>query len=244
MKRAIMISLAAGLLAAAVSVSAEETTVNGYLRHQLATTVSDAQIVRNAVTTEVMLGYRGADVDVLINPYFELGRDGETDLGLREAYIDFTTTAVDFRVGKQIIIWGRADGLAITDIVSPRDLTNFLIPDFRELRLGVTAAKADAYLGPAMVQLIYLPQFTPSVLPEPGSIWYTSLETPVEPTINPPPAVGSELLDGELYGRLRVQSSLLDVDLAGGYYWTNEPSPTITKEFSSPGVLSALTVTP
>jgi len=243
MKRTIMLLLAA-MLAAAVSLSAQEPSLHGYLRHQLGTTVNDAEIVRNAVTAEVELGYRGTDVDLLLNPWFEIVSGADPEVGLREAYLDYYTDFVDLRVGKQIVIWGRADGLAITDIVSPKDLTNFLIPDFRELRLGVIAASANAYIGSAVVELIYVPVFTPSVLPSPDSIWYTSLETPIEPTVNPAPDVGSSLEDGEFYGRLRVQTSAVDVDLAGGYYWTNEPSPTITKEFASPGVLSSLSVTP
>jgi hypothetical protein len=244
MKRKAMLLLAVGMLAAAVSLSAQEPSLHGYLRHQLGATVNDAEIVRNAVTAEVELGYRGTDVDLLLNSYFEIAPDTSAEVGLREAYLDYYTDFVDLRVGKQIVIWGRADGLAITDIVSPKDLTNFLIPDFRELRLGVIAASANAYIGPAVVELIYVPVFTPSVLPSPDSIWYTSLETPIESTVNPAPDVGSSLEDGEFYGRLRVQTSAVDVDLAGGYYWTNEPSPTITKEFASPGVLSSLTVTP
>ena len=243
MKRAPMPLLAAMFVAAA-SLSAQEPSLNGYLRHQLGATVSDAEIVRNAVTAEVELGYRGTEVDLLLNPYFEIAPDAGAELGVREAYLDYYTEFVDLRVGKQIIIWGKADGLAITDIVSPKDLTNFLIPDFRELRTGVIAASAKAYTGPAVVELIYIPVFTPSVLPAPDSIWYTSLETPIEPTVNPAPDVGSSLDDGEFYARLRLQTSALDFDLAIGYYWTNEPFPTITKEFTSPGVLSALTVTP
>jgi hypothetical protein len=241
-----MLLVAAGmLLATAVSLSAQaEPSLHGYLRHQLGVTVNDAQIVRNGVTAEVELGYRGTDVDLLMNPWFEIATDTDAEFGVREAYLDYYTDFVDLRVGKQIVIWGKADGLGITDIVSPKDLTNFLIPDFRELRLGVIAASANAYMGPAVIELIYVPMFTPSVLPEPDSIWYTSLETPIEPTVSPAPEVGSVLEDGEVYSRLRMQTSALDFDLAGGYYWTNESSPTITKAFASPGVLSSLTVTP
>ncbi len=236
------------VLLAAASVSAEEPTIHGYLKYQLGTTVTDAQIVRNAVTAEVELGYRGADIDVFLNPAFEIAPVTSPDIGIREAYLDYYTEYIDFRFGKQIIIWGKSDGLAVTDIVSPKDLTNFLIPEFRELRLGVVAAQARAYLGPAVMELVYIPRFTPSVLPAPGSIWYrppgASAEAPVEPTINPTPPVGSGLDDGELYGRFRMYTSLLDFDVVGGYYWTNEPLPTIIKELSSPGVISSITVTP
>jgi hypothetical protein len=238
------IVLAAATLLSTVSVFAEEPSLHGYLRHQLAATVANAETARNVVTADVALEYRGAAVDVLINPYFDVAADTAPGVGVREAYLEYYTDFVDLRIGKQIIIWGKADGISITDIVSPKDLSNFLIPEFDELRLGVLAARANAYVGPAVVQLVYIPRFTPSVLPQPGTIWFTSIDTPIAPTVRPTPKVAEGLEDAEVYGRVRMQTSPLDLDLVGGYYWTNEPSPTIAKEFASPGVLSAITVTP
>ncbi len=221
-----------------------ETTFHGLLRHQFAVTVADALIVRNAVTGELEVEVRGSMVDGYMNPYLEAEPEAAPRVGLREAYVDVYWTAVDLRVGRQIVIWGKSDGLAITDIVSPRDLSNFLIPEFRELRLPVTAVKASVHFSPAELEVIYIPGFTPSMLPPPESIWYTSLDTPVEPAINPPPEVGPDLTDGEYYARFRLLAGRGDLDLSGGYYWTNEPSPTIVREFSSPGVLAGITVTP
>ena len=237
-------TLALALVASALPAQLPEPELHGLLRHQLAITTADAQIVRNAVTAELEIDVRGSMVDVRMNPWFEAEPGVAPTVGLREAYLDVFWPHVDLRVGRQIVIWGKSDGVAITDIVSPKDLSNFLIPEFRELRLPVTAVKGNAYVGPAELELIYIPGFTPSVLPSPDSIWYTSLDTPVEPVINPPPEVGSELADGEYYGRLRFLGSRGDLDLAGGSYWTNEPSPTIERTFSSPGVLSGITVTP
>jgi hypothetical protein len=232
------------ILVVAVLLPAQEPTLHGYLRHQLGAAMDGGEIIRNVVTAEVELGYQGVDVDVLLNPYFQVDADAEGEVGLREAYIDYYTDSVDFRVGKQIVIWGKADGLAITDVVSPKDLSNFLIPEFRELRLGVIAGSATVYRGAAALEVVYVPVFTPSILPAPDSIWYTSFDAPVEPTITPGMSVEPALENGEVYSRLRLQTGLLDFDLAGGYYWTNEPSPTISREFASPGVLSSVTVTP
>ena len=46
---------------------------------------------------------------------------------LREMYIDFFTKKMDIRIGKQQIIWGQADGVFITDVVTPKDLSEFLL---------------------------------------------------------------------------------------------------------------------
>lgn len=244
MKKGMGLLVFATILGTAVSLPAQEPSLHGYLRHQLGTLFDGADIIRNDITAELELGYQGSDVDLFLNPYFEANASNEIEFGLREGYIDYFSEHLDLRIGKQIIIWGKADGLAITDIVSPKDLDNFLIPDFRELRLGVIAAKANTYIGPTVLELIYIPVFTPSELPAPGTIWATTLETPIMPTILPAPEIGLNLADGEFYGRLRIQSSLIDLDLAGAYYLTNEPSLSITKEFESPGVLSSLTIQP
>ena len=52
----------------------------------------------------------------------------------------------DLRIGKQQIIYGKAEGVFITDVVSPKDLREFLLPDFEEIRMGITAAKLSYFL--------------------------------------------------------------------------------------------------
>ena len=44
---------------------------------------------------------------------------------LREAYVDTSTSGWDFRLGKQQVVWGTADGIKLLDIINPTD--------FREL---------------------------------------------------------------------------------------------------------------
>jgi len=56
------------------------------------------------------------------------------DFRLHEIYLDLYFKKFDIRVGKQQIVWGKADGVFITDIVSPLNLTEFLLPDFDEIR--------------------------------------------------------------------------------------------------------------
>ena len=85
---------------------------------------------------------------------------------LREAYLDFSLGAVDFRVGRQIVVWGRADGVNPTDNISPRDLT-LLVPDDDDQRSGATATKTNVYLGSFTLSGMWLPGFRPHVIPIP-----------------------------------------------------------------------------
>ncbi len=60
---------------------------------------------------------------------------------LREAYLDLYFGNFDLRIGKQQIVWGKADGVFITDMVSPKIYSNFYYPNFDEIRIGVEGAK-------------------------------------------------------------------------------------------------------
>ena len=100
---------------------------------------------------------------------------------MREVYMDIFFESIDLRIGKQQIIWGKADGVFITDIISPKDLREFLLPDFDEIRTGVTAVKADYYIGDNTLEFVWLTSFTPTAMPEEGSIWFPQLAFPIQP---------------------------------------------------------------
>ncbi|MGC2048134.1 MAG: hypothetical protein WA635_05945, partial [Gallionella sp.] len=59
---------------------------------------------------------------------------------LLEAYLNFSSENTDYRIGKQIIVWGRADRLNPTDNLTPRDFT-LLTPEDDDQRAGTLAAK-------------------------------------------------------------------------------------------------------
>jgi hypothetical protein len=87
------------------------------------------------------------------------------DLVFREAYLDlygFLLPDLDLRIGRQRIAWGTADKLNPTDNLNSHDLED--IWDFGR-HLGSNAIKACYYLGDYTLTGVYIPVFTPSVLP-------------------------------------------------------------------------------
>ena len=71
----------------------------------------------------------------------------------------------DWRVGKQIIAWGRADGINPTDVVSPRDYT-ILLPFDEDQRVGVWALSTTYVLSPEIgITALWKPSFEPSTIP-------------------------------------------------------------------------------
>ena len=55
---------------------------------------------------------------------------------LREGYLETGNDAWRWRVGRQIIAWGRSDRINPTDYLAPRDLT-LLVPEDDEQRLSL-----------------------------------------------------------------------------------------------------------
>jgi hypothetical protein len=94
----------------------------------------------------------------------DLFREEGTVARLREAYAGLGLGPLDVRLGKQIIVWGRADRVNPTDNISPRDFT-LLVTDDDDQRFGVPAVTATYYAGSFSVTGVWLGGFEPHVTP-------------------------------------------------------------------------------
>lgn len=92
---------------------------------------------------------------------------GTPESTLLESYLALRTETSEWRIGKQIVAWGRADGINPTDNLTPRNFT-VLLPFEEDQRLGLTAFKLDYYLTEQHTLTFFTtPEFTPSTLPRP-----------------------------------------------------------------------------
>ncbi|HTA76808.1 MAG TPA: DUF1302 family protein [bacterium] len=90
-----------------------------------------------------------------------------TNFDLLEGYLTFHLGNVDLRLGKQIVAWGRTDGINPTDNLTPHDLT-VQLPFDDDMRFGTTALKLDYYLDSEMdLTLFTTPFFQPTKFPLP-----------------------------------------------------------------------------
>ncbi|MBI3561719.1 MAG: hypothetical protein HY080_08395 [Gammaproteobacteria bacterium] len=95
------------------------------------------------------------------------GNGGETQSRLLEGYATAHFEKADLRIGKQIVAWGRADGINPTDNLTPRDFV-VLLPFEDDQRFGTTAIKFDTYLSPQHTLSVFVtPWFEPSKMPLP-----------------------------------------------------------------------------
>lgn len=96
----------------------------------------------------------------------DFGDDG-ADLKLLEGYATVRFKRADIRIGRQIVAWGRADGINPTDNLTPRDYT-VLLPFEDDQRFGTAALRVDGYFTDEVrLTLFATPWFEPSKIPLP-----------------------------------------------------------------------------
>ena len=185
-----------------------------------------------------------------VNPYIYQYANQGLELGLREAYLDIYFNSVDLRVGKQQIIWGKADGVFITDIVSPKDLSEFLLRDFDEIRMGITSLKADYYIGDNTFEMVWIPTFTPTKFAPEGSIWRPAMPSfPVQPVIDRSrEEVKATFENSEAFAKFSALTEYVDFEVMAGYAWDDDPTMHVVKhmDLSNPQQprLTGITVYP
>jgi len=216
------------ILVTVTGISAKDVDLRGMVRSYTGFRFSEQDIAVNEQTIDLTLEGWGDMTRLVINPYAYVGTSSEPKLSIREAYVDIFFDNADLRVGKQAIIWGQAEGAFITDIVSPRDMRSFILADFREIRKGVPAVKADYYAGSYSFEGIWLPRFVPTSMPGKDSMWIQKmgLKHP-DPniTIKPKPAEMPEfdLKNSEVFGKVQYFGPRISWEVMGGYAWTDTP---------------------
>jgi len=232
----------------AVGLQAQGLSLTGYTRQYTGVLLqqnNEYAIIQN--TFNLNLEQSKDNVAFKVNPFiYQYPKVGVTEIGLREAYLDIYFNSIDLRIGQQQIVWGKADGVFITDIVSPKDLREFLLPDFDEIRIGVTALKANYYLGDNTFELVWIPTFTPTRLPEEESIWFRLPDFPIQPVIDRSrEKVTPSLGNSELFLKYSLLGSFIDFEVMAGTMWDDDPTMHVVKTID-PALqrLTGLTVYP
>jgi hypothetical protein len=226
MKHAIpILGLLIGLVTVSAALAQSSLYVGGYLRQETSVLLDGGEyaLIRN--TVDLNIEHSMSDFALRIDPYAYQVPGEELELGIRQAYLDFYWSSVDLRLGRQQIVWGKADGMFITDIVSPKDLGQFLLADFEEIRSGVDAIKLNYYRGNSTLELVWLPSFTATQMPEAGSLWEIKPQFPIQPSMDMSRSeVTGSLENSEIFGKISLLSSFADLELMAGYAWDDDPS--------------------
>ncbi len=75
-------------------------------------------------------------------------RELESEVELYDAYLEGSLSdKLDFKIGRQVVVWGRSDTIRITDTLNPIDNRRPAMVDIEDLRLPVAMAKLDYFVG-------------------------------------------------------------------------------------------------
>ena len=165
-------------------------------------------------------------------------RDQRTDFILREAYVDLGHGEWEFRLGRQQIIWGEMVGFFFADVVSARDLREFLLPEFESLRIGQWAARAEYFGGNSHFELVWIPKPSFDEIGKPGGDFYTFAALPANTVVTEHKP--SDSLRNSNYGA-RISHLVDGWDLSAFYYRSYDVSPTLYEIVPSavPGAMPA-----
>ena len=160
-------------------------------------------------------------------------QDQRAGFALRENYLDISAGEWDFRLGRQHAVWGEMVGLFVADVVSAKDLREFLLPEFEVLRIPQWAARAEYFKGDLHAELLWIPAPSFDEIGKPGADFYP----------NPIPGPGGTVIQNEdrpgrklansNYG-LRLSTLKDGWDVSGFYYHSLDAAATFYRDVTNP----------
>ncbi|MEO0162516.1 MAG: hypothetical protein ABIL39_05570 [candidate division WOR-3 bacterium] len=159
------------------------------------------------------------------------------EIDIREGYIDiqkFPVENVDLRIGRQRIAWGTADKINPTDNLNPLDLED--IWDFGR-HLSSNGVKIDGYIKGFNLSYVFIPRFTPALLPPNGLHTSSSNITP-PPGINPVQITNSIIfpdyhIKNSIQG-VRLKKNIFNFDFSMSYCYGRDGLPILKKTTFTP----------
>ena len=171
------------------------------------------------------------------------------DFSLGEIWLDYTESFWGIRIGRQKAAWGKADGIDITNVLCPSDMSSFSAMTGDDGKLAVDAIRLSFSGNSFTADAWWIPFFTPTALPldegntlrkfiVPATVDYpipamnTTLHLPV--TINQFEKPELAIWNGEYGIKLSGYFSILDLSLYGFYGWDDIPLLNYGMTFGAP----------
>ena len=167
--------------------------------------------------------------------------DQRYEFTLRENYLDVSSGGNwEFRLGRQHVVWGELVGAFVADVVSARDMREFILPEpeLQMLRIPQWAMRAE-YFGPDIkAEVLWIPvvsvddigkpgipgvrgaagaDFYPYPIPGPGGLLFLDEDKP------------SRTLSNTNYGA-RLSALKSGWDFSGFYYHSLDVNPTFYRQ--------------
>lgn len=171
-----------------------------------------------------------------VSPSTRRGIIGDVlEIELRELYYDLKIKNHYLTVGKQQIVWGKADGLKILDVVNPTNFREFLLDDFDNSRIPLWSVKSDIDLKKLKLQLVWIPDQTYHDLPDPKATFFPGAFFPqpapgITVITNPPDKPDRFFRDAD--AGIRVSSFIRGWDITLNYLYMFDDFPVSKTHFA------------
>ena len=162
--------------------------------------------------------------------------DQRFNVYLRENYLDIGAGDWDFRLGRQHVVWGEMVGLFFADVVSARDMREYILPEFDIMRIPQWAARAEYFKGDFHAELLWIPVPSYDEIGKPGAEFYPyQIQPPGVNVVYRGEDIPTRSLRNTNYG-LRLSMLKNGWDLTGFAYSSMDVSPTFYRDaVSVPG---------
>jgi hypothetical protein len=178
-----------------------------------------------------------ADPVYMSSDYYpgDVKRDQRQDFFLRENYLDFSAAGLDFRLGRQQIVWGEMVGLFFADVVSARDMREFILPGFDILRIPQWAARAEYFGDNFHAEAVWIPVQSVDEIGKPGADFYPAgmMAEGVPGARFASDDKPAHTLANSAYG-LRMNTLTNGWDLAAFFYRSHSATPTFYRDIEGP----------
>lgn len=169
---------------------------------------------------KVKAGDKGSAVADLRLRYGQQLAENELFVDLREAYTSAYLGPIELRVGKQVVVWGRADAFNPTSNIAPVDF-RIRSPEEDDRRIGTVGARGYLNFRPFKLEAVWMPLFEPTMYPD------FDLDDPLVRFVDPRYPTLS-VRDSLTAARLHVETSAIEASVS--YLYGNAPLPGLDVE--------------
>lgn len=158
------------------------------------------------------------------------GRNDDFNPLFREVWLEINKGPVEARLGRQLVVWGRSDGIRLLDIINPFNYREFIVDEDEDYKIPLWMTKFTYWFNPDNgLELLWIPRYVPNFNAPPESPWAFQATIFVENTLVPTLKLfgnnvkhrepGTNIRNSELGVRWRGQYRALSYSLNYFYTW-------------------------
>jgi hypothetical protein len=129
----------------------------------------DYKIFSNTKLVTKINGYKDFIYNLKPDSYKHIPTNYDNYININELYLSSELFDIDFKIGRQIEVWGKSDNIKISDVLNNTDNRIPAIVDIKDIKLGRAMIKATKYINDWDFNALILLENRYSLQPQFGS---------------------------------------------------------------------------